>query len=730
MKKHRKLTLSLALTVASLMAASAPAAHAALVAHFKLDEGASDPFATSVASVVGGWTGEFYSDPAPTWVTTDLAAVPGGTQAAVAFDATVSTSFDPHIATTFPGITGNGARTVAAWVKGGAVQPNFGVLVSWGRSATAQRYTVRVETAAGANFGKLRLEVQGHAIIGHTVVLDDRWHHVAVTTPASASAHDSALYVDGVLQTPTLFGTKAVLDTQADPAVPGELVHIGNSGHSLAAYGFNGQIDDVRIYDEVLSEAQIKELVFGSGTPPSLSAPLANQTIILGDPAAQATFTAAVSGSPPLSYEWLFNGQVLPGQAGSSLVLNPANRAHVGDYTVRVTNPWGTSSSTARLDLGTGPVEPNRQVGLVGGTAVLTVTMPPVSGYTYQWRKNGSPLPGATSAQLRLADLKLDDAGAYSVEVTLGADVAISPEATVRVLPVPGSAYAAAVLGDSPAAYWRLGEANGATVAKDETGFHDAAYVNYVGFELGMPGALDADPNTASDFSSGTPNYLELPFAAELNDVRAFTLEVWAKPAVLKRQSLICSSFSLPSRGFEIYGNAAGQWVFRTGESLSPATEAWNEIAAGEAIEGEWSHVVATYDGRVKTLYVNGLPLASAAAGILPTLGSVLRVGAGQTHRPEPASVFDGTLDEVAIYRRALSAKEVAAHYRASGRPLEGLLTAERMASGLTLSWEGEGWVLEQSNDVSASWTEVPGAASPHTMTASGAQRFFRLRKP
>ena len=59
----------------------------------------------------------------------------------------------------------------------------------------------------------------------------------------------------------------------------------------------------------------------------------------------------------------------------------------------------------------------------------------------------------------------------------------------------PSSVYRAAVLADSPLAYWRLGETSG-TVAHDETGNgHDGTYVG--GVTLGQPGALTGDANTA-----------------------------------------------------------------------------------------------------------------------------------------------------------------------------------------------------------------------------------------
>jgi hypothetical protein len=708
-----------------------PGSYAGLIAHFKLDEGAIEPTTLSVASEVGGWTGELSSDTSffPTWVTSGLGPVPGGTRAAVEFDSSEPGN-DPRIATTCPGVTGDGARTVAAWIKGELPQPNFGVIVSWGRSASASRYTLRAETAAGANAGKLRLEVQGHAMVGEAIVLDGQWHHVAVVSPAGASAHTSTLYVDGVAQARTLFGTATTLNTTVDPEVPGELIHIGNGGWSLGAYGFKGLIDDVRIYDEALDAAQILALAAGAGTAPTFTQPLTDQRIVLGDPAARATFTAGASGSPPLVYEWQFNGNPIPGQTGATLEINPAGPADAGTYTVKVSNAAGSVSSSARLILSTAPVELNQQVGLVGGSASFAINMPAVSGYTYQWRLGESDLAGQTSSRLTLENLQPANAGQYSVRVTLGAHSAVSEPATLRVLPVPASAYAAAVLRDGPAAYWRLGEVAGAEKAADATTFHDGNYIGLTGAELGQAGALAGDADTALLLSAGGLAFVELAQPSELNDVRAFTVEAWVRPNYLGNFALVDASFNLPSRGYRLELTAGGTFRFRTGASLSPANEGWDDLAGGQAEAEQWYHVVGTFDGATKHLFVNGLEVGEQAAAVSPSLGLYLRLGAGNGSQANPGRILDGTLDEVAYYRRALPGTAVAAHYRASGRVAEGVLGVERTGNGIRLTWEGEGWVLEASDLVTEGWSPIPNATSPYTVSTAGTTRFFRLVRP
>ena len=69
---------------------------------------------------------------------------------------------------------------------------------------------------------------------------------------------------------------------------------------------------------------------------------------------------------------------------------------------------------------------------------------------------------------------------------------------------------------------------------------------------------------------------------------------------------------------------------------------------------GDWSHIAMTYDGSTQKLYVNGSLAASAAlSGSINQDANSLLIG----------QFFNGMLDEVAIYNRALSATEVKDHY-------------------------------------------------------------------
>lgn len=81
--------------------------------------------------------------------------------------------------------------------------------------------------------------------------------------------------------------------------------------------------------------------------------------------------------------------------------------------------------------------------------------------------------------------------------------------------------------------------------------------------------------------------------------------------------------------------------------------------ASGSAVLNKWQHVTMVYDGANIQLYVDGNPSGSAAAltGSVATNGNDVLIG----NRPSLDRGFDGNIDNLKIYARALSASEVSA---------------------------------------------------------------------
>ena len=80
-----------------------------------------------------------------------------------------------------------------------------------------------------------------------------------------------------------------------------------------------------------------------------------------------ATFTVTAAGTPPLSYQWRFNGTNIAGATGTSLTLSNVQTAQAGNYSMRVTNTFGSAiSSNAVLTVNQAPGCAAPPAGLVG----------------------------------------------------------------------------------------------------------------------------------------------------------------------------------------------------------------------------------------------------------------------------------------------------------------------------------------------------------------------------
>jgi len=164
------------------------------------------------------------------------------------------------------------------------------------------------------------------------------------------------------------------------------------------------------------------------GYPPQVTSQSPNQTVGAGS---FVTLLVTATGTPPLSYQWLFHGTNLPGRTASNLYISNAQPEASGDYTVLVTNAFGTASATIGLLVTNRAPLITQQPFLTATNLRTTVTSPVPIGSSvalnvtaigslplrYQWRLDGVDLPGATNAVLILTALRPEQSGSYSVEI-------------------------------------------------------------------------------------------------------------------------------------------------------------------------------------------------------------------------------------------------------------------------------------------------------------------------
>ena len=141
---------------------------------------------------------------------------------------------------------------------------------------------------------------------------------------------------------------------------------------------------------------------------------------------ADVSLSVSVEGTPPLIYQWLFNGQPLPGATNNFLNITNVQQATSGSYAVTVTNTYGAALSSAATLTVTDtppfillqPTQPVYPTLPVGEGTTLRVVARGSQPFSYQWRFNGDAIPGATNASLALNQMRFDQSGYYNVVVT------------------------------------------------------------------------------------------------------------------------------------------------------------------------------------------------------------------------------------------------------------------------------------------------------------------------
>lgn len=176
------------------------------------------------------------------------------------------------------------------------------------------------------------------------------------------------------------------------------LVPLKDAGGALATVNLSGA-QTVRFFSTSGDEDFFLFVPGAAVTAPVVVTPPASVAVASGG---SATFSAAVSGTGPLRYQWKLRGEVLAGQTNRTLSIANATCAQAGSYTVTVTGPTGASVDSAAATLTVAGCDPLKFTAVkVNANGTLTVewtgggTLQTAPAVTGPW----TAVPGATSPQ-------------------------------------------------------------------------------------------------------------------------------------------------------------------------------------------------------------------------------------------------------------------------------------------------------------------------------------------
>jgi hypothetical protein len=349
------------------------------------------------------------------------------------------------------------------------------------------------------------------------------------------------------------------------------------------------------------------------------------------------------------------SGVTIPaGQVSNTFDLTLVdNSVQDGDQTVTVTASVsgfanGTTSMVVKDDE-VAPVimvQPANQLVGVGGTATFGGGV--VSSYAvgYQWYYNGAPLSddgrisGSTTASLAILNTQTNDSGLYNVVVTNVFGSATSSNAiltAILCMPAP-----------SGLVDWWPGEGN----ANDTAGTNNGTLVNGAGFAAGEVGqAFSLD---------GVQSYVSIPDSPSLDSfISSITIEAWIKVTQFSPSQIWTAIVTKGDSSWRLHRYGLTSRISFSTDGLSNV-----DLDGNKSVDdGQWHHVAAVYDGTNKFIYVDGtLDISTPATGSISQNNYPVCIGenAQMTGR-----IFDGLIDEVSLYNRALTASEIQAIYAA-----------------------------------------------------------------
>jgi hypothetical protein len=512
-------------------------------------------------------------------------------------------------------------------------------------------------------------------------------------------------------------GDIAHLWVNPDPSTFGALTEpaatFSTSAGSLAISSFTC----VQMYDQSTSAANdLYVSAFRMGTNwswvtggPQIAYPLLASTNCATG-ALNLSVTAMNNGTAN-GYQWQFNGANLTNGAsisGSGAQVSGATTASLtitgmdtsvaqldsGPYTVVVTNAYGAvTSSVCAVTADSAPVitvqpSPTNLLLYAGASDTLSLTVAGYAPLSYYWYTNNTRDSAVTGSSFPITNAQAN-ANFYCV-VSNSIGMATSTVVSLTVVSAPTFPYPLAVYTNHPIGFWSLNEVpddhagDNGTVAYDymggNNGFYTNALLGQAGYGAGLAAEYGYSPETDTNSSAAFGEYsspnsyvAQIPnisFAA--SPASSFSVEAWANGLDTPQTSGAAiinkgyggggEQFTLDyTTGWRFYVNNANGTITYTALSTNRIDANWHHLAG----------VVDTVNSNI-TIYVDGLARTvtsfNPSGGILSSTNPVV---IGSRMSTATSTSFDdnfyGEIENVAIYKSALTAAQVANHYYAAG---------------------------------------------------------------
>ncbi|MEC4814385.1 MAG: LamG domain-containing protein [Scytonema sp. PMC 1069.18] len=216
-------------------------------------------------------------------------------------------------------------------------------------------------------------------------------------------------------------------------------------------------------------------------------------------------------------------------------------------------------------------------------------------------------------------------------------------------------------INDGLVGYWQFDERDGSTVLDRSGNNNHGLLINGT--------RSDGKYGKAVELSGSDDSHISIPGSLSLNSLTdQITVTAWVFPSVAPSGFKVIVSRQIgtvlhPDQFYLGFGPENGRmhykWHLGTDDN---GTLREGDIYSGIPDVNRWIHMAGTYDGSMMRLYVDGVEIDNQ-----PLTGSIrvddnpVTIG-GEENGAEPQVVdgeFEGLIDEVRIYNRALDASEI-----------------------------------------------------------------------
>ncbi len=221
----------------------------------------------------------------------------------------------------------------------------------------------------------------------------------------------------------------------------------------------------------------------------------------------------------------------------------------------------------------------------------------------------------------------------------------------------------------------------------------------------------------------GTNDYVSVASATSIHPALPFSFSFWVKPTtVSSAQGIFGSREAVQHDGYwsSIGSDGSVTINYGDGAGCDPADRRTKTSPASTLVAGQWQHVTGIISGATDmSIYVNGVDVGGTYSGTGGSISygslSILRLGSVGGSGGCPAAYFNGSMDEVRLYNRALSTTEIQAQYAAAQSDEVNTGASQAQGGGRLDSGLAGYWKLDDGSGTSATDSSTNGSAGTLT---------------